>query len=179
MIEHFVIAFNPNGPKCSAPKEVPDFDIFTVFLGDPFPEHSLLLIEIIIIISPNPTKFMHDECGPSPRSLSLDAIPKFMFDWFARVREAKNTLFGDEGGCNACPPFIDCSSFVPNKPYESGFLAWMKQIPHLSLVEPVVTLWIALPLSAAHVCPGWLMIASLPSCGIDNESRAITPSPPV
>lgn len=47
-----------------------NFD-FTVFLGDHFPKHGLLLVETMIIAISNPTEFMHDECGPSPRHPSL------------------------------------------------------------------------------------------------------------
>jgi hypothetical protein len=33
MVEDFVIAFNPIGPKSNAPKEVPNFNILPYFLG--------------------------------------------------------------------------------------------------------------------------------------------------
>ena len=33
MVEHFVIALNPNGPKCDPSKKVSSFDIFAYFLG--------------------------------------------------------------------------------------------------------------------------------------------------
>ena len=42
MVEHFVIAFNPNDPKRNAFKEVPNFDHLPYFLG---------------ILSPNNTCF--------------------------------------------------------------------------------------------------------------------------
>ena len=51
----------------------------------------------IIIACPHPTKFVHDESGPSLGSLSLNALLKLVFDRFTRVRKAKNTLLGD--GC--------------------------------------------------------------------------------
>lgn len=41
MVEHFVITFDPNGPKRNAPKEVPNFNHFAVFLMDPFPKQRL------------------------------------------------------------------------------------------------------------------------------------------
>ena len=34
MGEYFVIALNPNGPQRDVPEEVPNFDIFAVFLRD-------------------------------------------------------------------------------------------------------------------------------------------------
>lgn len=51
----------------------------------------------IIIACPHPTKFVHDESGPSLGSPSLNALLKLVFDRFTRVRKAKNTLLGD--GC--------------------------------------------------------------------------------
>ena len=92
MIEHFVIMLNPNGPKRNAPKEVPSFNLFAVFFGNPFPNQCLLPIEAIIIASSNPTKFTHNRYSPSPWPPRFDAIPNFMFDRLACVREAKKHL---------------------------------------------------------------------------------------
>ena len=36
MIKHFVVAFNPNGPKCNTPKEVPNLIFFAVFFLESF-----------------------------------------------------------------------------------------------------------------------------------------------
>ena len=80
LIKDLVVPFDPNSPKSNAPEEVPNFDHFTIFLGDSFPEQGLLPIEAIIVVSSNPTKFMHNKCGPSPRPPSLNVIPKFMLD---------------------------------------------------------------------------------------------------
>ena len=110
LIEHPVIPFDP---KSNAPKEVPNFNHFTIILGDSFPEQGLLPIKVVIIVRFNPTKFMHKKCGPSPRPSCLNTKPKFMFDRFARVK-AKDTLLGDRGWCDPSPPFVDCNSFVPN-----------------------------------------------------------------
>ena len=89
MVEHFIITLNPNGPKRSAPKEVPNFDHFTKLFGDPFPKHHLFPIKVIIVARFNPTKFMHNECGPSPCPPSLDTIPKFVFDRFTSIQAGK------------------------------------------------------------------------------------------
>ena len=80
MIKHLVIALNLDSPERNTTEKVPDFDLFVEFLRDYFPKQSLFPMKTIIIAGSNPTKFMHDECGPPPSSLSLDAIPKFMFD---------------------------------------------------------------------------------------------------
>jgi hypothetical protein len=81
VVKNLVVAFNPNGQKINAPKEVPNFNhLGTILLGKPFPEENLFPIETIIITQPHPTKFVHDVSGPPPRSLSLDAIPKLMLD---------------------------------------------------------------------------------------------------
>ena len=74
MIEHFVVAFNLNDPKCNTPKEVPNCNIFAIIFGIPFPKQCLFSIEAIVIASSNPAKFMHNKCDPSTTS-SLDAIP--------------------------------------------------------------------------------------------------------
>ena len=76
LIEHFVVLFDPNGPQGNAPKKVTNFNYFTIFLGDPFPEQSLLPVETIIVASSNPAKFMHNKCGPSPCLSGLNANPK-------------------------------------------------------------------------------------------------------
>jgi hypothetical protein len=55
VVENLVIVFNPNNPKCNAPKKVPNLDLLTVFLGKPFPESGLLPIETIIVANCNPT----------------------------------------------------------------------------------------------------------------------------
>ena len=54
MIERFVITFDPNGPKHNAPKEVPNFNHFAIFVGNPFPKQCFLPVEAIIISSSNP-----------------------------------------------------------------------------------------------------------------------------
>jgi hypothetical protein len=75
MIEHFVIMLDPDGPKRNAPKEVPSFNLFAVFIGNPFSNQCLLSIEAIIIASSNPAKFMHNRHGPFPRPPYLNATP--------------------------------------------------------------------------------------------------------
>lgn len=82
MIKHFVLMLNPNEPKCNIPNEVPNFDIFTIFLRNPLPIHGLLPVETTIIAHSDPIKSVHDEGGPSPRTPHLNAIPKFIFDRF-------------------------------------------------------------------------------------------------
>ena len=80
LVKNFVIAFNPNGPKQSASKEVPYFDHFAFLFGHSFPKQNLFPIEGVIIAHPHPTKFMHNERGSSPCPPCLDAIPKIMFN---------------------------------------------------------------------------------------------------
>jgi hypothetical protein len=38
MIEHFVIVFDPNGPKRNTPKEVPNRNLFAIFFWESFPQ---------------------------------------------------------------------------------------------------------------------------------------------
>jgi hypothetical protein len=95
MIEHFVVAFNPNGPKCNTPKEVPYLKKKCRIFGNPFSKQCLFPIEPIVIAISNPTKFKHSYCGPSPHPPSLDAVPNFMLVRLACTREAKITLLGD------------------------------------------------------------------------------------
>lgn len=70
VVEHFVIAFEPNGPKRNVTKEVPNFDLFAKLLQDPLPKQSLFPIA-----GPNPTQLMHDKHDPSPSPSRLNAIP--------------------------------------------------------------------------------------------------------
>ena len=86
LAKYFVISFDPNGPKSNAPKKVPNFNHFSISLGDSFPEINLLPIEAIVITGPHPTKFVHDISSPSPCPSSLNAVPKFMFNKFIGVR---------------------------------------------------------------------------------------------
>lgn len=81
VVEHFVIPFDPNGPKRNALKEVSIFfDYFAVFLRNNFPKQCLQSIEAIIVVSSNPMKFMHNKRGPYPHLSCLNAIPEFVFD---------------------------------------------------------------------------------------------------
>ena len=107
--------------KINAPKEVPNFDIFAIFLRNPFPEDDLFPIKAVIIAGLDPTKFVHNEHGPSPRPPSLNTIPKLMLNRFAHVGKANDALLGDRGMHNASPPFINGHCFMPNKPYECSF----------------------------------------------------------
>ena len=113
MVEHFVVALDQDGPTCDTFKEVPNFDFcFTIFLINPLSKHGLIPVKAIIIASSNPTKFMHDICGPSPCPPSLNAILEIMFDRFTHVWEAKDTLLGVKCRRNASPPFFNCPRFV-------------------------------------------------------------------
>ena len=39
LVKHFVVTFDPNCLECNAPKEVPNFNFFAVFLGILFPNN--------------------------------------------------------------------------------------------------------------------------------------------
>ena len=71
-----------------------------------------------------------------------------MFDWFARVWEAKkkNTCLGMETGLMRGPPFIKCHYFMSNGPNESNFLRRPMLVPNLRPLELIVLWKIALPL---------------------------------
>ena len=92
MAKHLVVAFIPNGPKRNTAKKVPNFDLFAKFLTNPSPKQSLFPMEAIKVADSNPTKLIHDECGPSPSPPNLNAIPNFMFDRFAHIWEAKKHI---------------------------------------------------------------------------------------
>lgn len=94
MAEHFVIALNLISPLHNAMQKVPnfDFDFFNELLRDCFPKQGLLPVETIIVVNSNPTKFVHDERGPSSCPSSLNALPKFVFDLFVRVRGGKRDI---------------------------------------------------------------------------------------
>ena len=95
VIENLIITFDPDGPKHNTSKKVPNYDHLAVLFGNPLSKHDLFPIEAVIISGSNPTKFLHNECGPSPRPPSLDAIPEIMFDRLTGVGEAKHALFRD------------------------------------------------------------------------------------
>ena len=105
LVEHSIIAFDPNGPESNPSKEVPNFNLFAIPFRNSLPEQGLFLVETIIVTRPNSTKLMHNEYGPSPCPSCLDANPKF--NRFASIREAKNTLFRDKGRSDAGPSFVD------------------------------------------------------------------------
>ena len=44
MVENMSIAFDPNGPKHDATKEMPNFDLLAKFLRNPLPKQGLLLV---------------------------------------------------------------------------------------------------------------------------------------
>ena len=102
-VKHFVIRFDPNGPKRNASKEVPNFDHFAIPFGNSFPKQNFLPIGPVMVGCSHPTKFMHNEHGPSPCPLGLVAIPKFMFDRLTCITEAKHTLLRNWGRCNGGP----------------------------------------------------------------------------
>ena len=95
MVEHFIVMFDPDGPQRNAPKEVVNLNTFAVLFGNPFSKKCLFPLEALIIANSYPTKFIHNESGPSPCSPSLNVVPKFMFNRLACVREAKYTLLGN------------------------------------------------------------------------------------
>ena len=80
MVEHLIIAFNPNTLKSNSPWKVPDFKLFAVLFGNSYPKQRLFPIEAIIVANSSSTKFMHNEGSPSPCPPSLDAVPNFVFD---------------------------------------------------------------------------------------------------
>ena len=57
MIEHLVIALNPDSPECNITKKVPYFNLSDDFLGI-IPKQSLFPIKTIIIVGSNPTKIL-------------------------------------------------------------------------------------------------------------------------
>ena len=114
LVKDFIVTFNPNGQKCNASKNVPNKNLLVILFGESFPEQSLFPIETIIIANANPVKLVHIESSPSPYSHGLHMIPKFMFDRFARVEHAKDTLFENRGQGNSFPSLIDHNRFVPN-----------------------------------------------------------------
>ena len=53
VVEHLVIAFNPNSPQCNASKKMPNLDPFAIFIRNPFLKNDLLLVEAIIVARSN------------------------------------------------------------------------------------------------------------------------------
>ena len=107
LVKQLVIPFKPNGPKCDASKYVPNFNFWSIFTRDSFPEQRLLPVETIIVVGFLPTKFMHDVRCPPPSPSSLNAVPKLMFDQLSCVRDAKYTLLGDGCQGNENSPLIN------------------------------------------------------------------------
>ena len=92
MVEHSIIPLNPYHPKFNVSEEVPNLGFLDKFIENSLPEEGLLPIDTIIVACPNPTKLMHDESGPLPSSLSLDAISNSCLTDSFCVGEAKATL---------------------------------------------------------------------------------------
>ena len=61
---------------------MPDFGLLDKLLQDSSLKQGLVLVKIVIVACLNPTKLMHDECGPSPSPSSLDAIPKLVLAYY-------------------------------------------------------------------------------------------------
>ena len=139
MVKNLVVALDPNGPKSNAPKKMPNLTFGPVLPRDPFPEKSLLLIETIEVVRPNPAKFLHNIGGPPPSLSCLNAITKFMFNRLACVREAKDALFRDRSRSHPGPPLIHRYRFVPYGPNESGFISGVERVSHLGPLKPIVT----------------------------------------
>lgn len=74
LVEHFIIMFNPDGPKGNAPQEVPNLTHFAIFPGEPFPNKCLLPVEAIVVAGSNPAEFMHESCLHVDTTLHLVAI---------------------------------------------------------------------------------------------------------
>jgi hypothetical protein len=66
--------------------------IFWQLLRGRFPKEALFLMKAIVVVSPNPTYFMHDKCSPLSSFSGLNSISKFVFDRLTSVREAKKHI---------------------------------------------------------------------------------------
>ena len=131
LIEHLVVPFKPNGPKCNPPEKMPNFDQFADFVRDPLAKKRLFPIETIEVPGPNSAKFVHNEGGPPPSSPRLNAIPKLVFNRFTRIGKAKDALFGDASRRYAGSPFVNRDRLMPNRPNKGGLLATLERVPHL------------------------------------------------
>ena len=70
LVEHFVILFDLDGPKCDASKKVPNLNFWAIFTWKPLSEQLLFPVKTIIVTGPNSTKFLHDERRPPPTLLA-------------------------------------------------------------------------------------------------------------
>lgn len=90
LVKHPIITLNPKSPKNNATKEVPNLPFLGELLRNSLPKN---------VWTP------HNSCIMKVaryQSTGLIAIPKLVFNQFACVRKAKNTLLRYEGKRNAC-----------------------------------------------------------------------------
>lgn len=118
---------------------------------------------------------MRNISGLSPCLPSLDAIPKFVFDRFTRIRKTKDTLFGDRDRSNFSFAFVHHNCLVPNGPNKCRFFAEAERVPNMRPKECIVTRRITLSLYPARVVFGFLLaMISLPL--LVKEMAIISPS---
>ena len=55
MIEHSIIALNPNCPKGDAMKKVPDLNFLDKLLRNPFPKEGFFLVKVVVVAGSHPT----------------------------------------------------------------------------------------------------------------------------
>ena len=107
LVEHHVVSLNPYSPKNNALKKVPNFHIFDKLLINPLPppKKKAYYNEDYCNHWYKLTKFVHDEGGPLPISLGLNAIPKLstgchtsFFPFLENGEWGRGTLFLNGGG---------------------------------------------------------------------------------
>lgn len=80
LVEHRIISFNPNSSRSNAPEKVPNLHQLDKLLRDPLSQKGLFPMKVVIDTDATPTKLMHDESGPQPSSMALNAISKLLLN---------------------------------------------------------------------------------------------------
>lgn len=60
------------------PEKVPNHDFLGKLLQDYFTKEGIAPMEVVMVASVDPTKFVHDESRPPPSSMGLNAVPNTM-----------------------------------------------------------------------------------------------------
>lgn len=123
VVEHHIITLYLDSSEGSPTKGMPNHG----FLGEPprnhFPKEWLFLVETIIVAHMNTRKVMHNIDCPMPCYTCLKAIPKYVFNKLASVKETKKIALFEYGcGGNVCPPFVDRTHFVHDRPHKVASL---------------------------------------------------------
>lgn len=128
LVENLVITSNPNSPHDNTEEKMPNFEPSFLFLPNVIFEHAILLVKFMKRVLPMPLSSRRI-CKATPNLLSLDAIPKSMFEGLlgeGKVVGALNKNVNQDFGI----PVIDRHCMVPYGLDEGHLLSSSSCVPY-------------------------------------------------